>query len=56
MISEISIIISIITALGVLAEKLRHSRCIKIHSSCCCGELDIERDVIEENVPDVPLS
>lgn len=54
MISEISIAISIITACGVFLEKLRHSRCVSIHSSCCCGELDIERDVVDDNVPNVP--
>ena len=54
---ETSLIISIFTLIGFICDKLRKSRCVKIHSSCCCGDLDIERQIEDEdnNVPNNPI-
>jgi len=46
---ETSLIISIVTIIGFFADKIRKSRCVKIHSSCCCGDIDIERDVEQDD-------
>ena len=55
---ETSLIISIVTIIGLLCDKLRKSRCVKIHSTCCCGDIDIERDVEqdEDNVEPPPYT
>ena len=53
---ETSIIISIVTLIGVLFDKIRKSRCVRVHSSCCCCDLDLEREIEDEQKdPDSPV-
>jgi hypothetical protein len=56
---ETSLVISILTIVFMVFDKIRKSKCVKIHSSCCCGDIDIERDLSQNNDNDddeLPIS